>query len=243
MTKPIRVYMHVNDMPGAWNVLEGQMNRMAESGLLDVAERVVLCTNGTPSNFDAAKTALSEFDNVEFVHVSDTYQKFEYPTLHKLKQDCDSAEEDFYICYLHLKGLTRPNDANVQDWRDYMEHWNIDKWKDCVEALDDECDTVGTNFIESPWPHYSGNFWWSRASYIKRLDSLVDPDNLSWGQPSRYINAILDRGNFRYEHEAWIGNGDPDWYEIDSTPGKTTPGWHFDNRWPRENYAKDEQTA
>ena len=62
MTKPIRVYMHVNDMPGAWSVLESQMNRMAEAGLLDIADRVILCTNGTSSNFDGAKAALAEFE-------------------------------------------------------------------------------------------------------------------------------------------------------------------------------------
>lgn len=241
MSKPIRVYMHINDLPGAWNVLEDQINRMAESGLLDAAERVILCTNGLPQSFEAVKQTLKEFSNIEFAHVADNAIKFEYPTLNKLKQDCDATEEDFYICYLHLKGLTKLNDPNVIDWRNYMEYWNIDRWKECVAALDDDCETVGTNFIETPWPHYSGNFWWSHANYIKRLDPLVDPDNLPWGQPSRYINATLDGGNFRYEHEAWVTSGDPDWYEIDSTPGKTTPGWHFNNLWPEDKYIVKEQ--
>jgi hypothetical protein len=238
----IKIYVHLNDLPGAFELMSEQLTLVSEVGLLDAAAEVVLCTNGNPNSFDAAKQILNkeEYPNVTFVHTSDRTNLWEYPTLDLMKQECDVVrEEEFYICYFHLKGLSRLGDQRVKDWREYMQYWCIERWEDNVKKLDEGIDTVGTNFIETPWPHYSGNFWWARASYIRKLDPLVHPDNLPWGQPSKYINAKLDDGNFRYEHEAWIGSKNPVWAELHSTPGKLVPGWHFENTYSRELYATE----
>lgn len=240
MTRPIRIYMHVNDLPGAWTVLEEQLNRIEESGLLDAAEVLNMCINGKMENFEGVKQALSEYTKIRYVHVATDAQRFEYPTLDFLKRECDATTEDFNICYLHLKGLTRLNDPNVVDWRHFMEYFNIDRWEDCVQRLTLGYDTVGINYIEAPWPHYSGNFWWSHANYVKILDPLVDPNQLPWGQPSKYIDATLDYGNFRYEHEAWIASKRPGWAELAVSPGKNQPGWHFENPWPESNYVVED---
>jgi hypothetical protein len=76
------------------------------------------------------------------------------------------------------------------------------------------------------------------SSYIKnRLSALPNPEkDLKWGTPSPYTGAILDGGNFRYDHEAWIMTAQPKWFEIAKTPGKETPGWHFENLYPESNY-------
>jgi hypothetical protein len=244
MTKPIRIYMHINDLPGAWAVLEEQINRMAESGLIDAAEQITLCANGKSEHFDGAKQALAEFTNLRFVQVAGDAAGFEYPTLDFLQDECEAADQDFYICYLHLKGLkSGPNDVNVQDWRKFMEYWTIDQWEESVKQLDAGNDLVGTNIIEAPWLHSSGNFWWSRASYVKTLDRLQNPSKIKWGTASKYIGVQLDPGNFRYEHEAWIGSKNPKFAEVASTPGKQTPGWHFTNPWPETNYMTETQDA
>lgn len=237
----IKIYVHLNDLPGAFDLMSEQMTLASEVGLLDSAEQVVLCTNGRESSFAAAKEVLNstDFPNVKFVHTSDDTKLWEYPTLDQLKKDCDSTDEEFYICYFHLKGLSRLGDTRVTDWRNYMQYWCIERWEDNVAKLDEGMDTVGANFIEAPWPHYSGNFWWARASYIRKLDPMVHPRDLPWGQPSRYIDAKLDEGNFRYEHEAWIGSKNPVWAELHASPGKQTPGWHFEHTYPRELYATE----
>lgn len=239
----IKVFVHLNDMPGAFELMSEQLTRASESGLLDAADEVFLCTNGNEASFAGAKEVMSEFENVKFVHTSNDYASYEYPTLDFMKKTCDAAEGDFYICYFHLKGLTKRTDPNVLNWRDYMEYWTIDRWEDNVDELNRGVDTVGCNYIESPWPHYSGNFWWSRAEYIRKLDPLPNPRNIEWGKPSRYIDANLDGGNFRYEHEAWIGSKNPVWKELHSTPGKATPGWHFTNLYPKENYVSETSNA
>jgi hypothetical protein len=233
----IKVFMHINDLPGSTDLLSDQLTRANESGLLDAADEWILCTNGKEENFETAKQTLAEFENIKFVHTGNRTDHWEYPTLNYIKQLCDGTDEEFYICYYHLKGLSRLGDQRVTDWRLFMEYWNIERWEDCVDKLDQNYDLVGTNIIEQPWLHSSGNFWWSRASYVRKLEPLVFPDNLPWGTQSKYINATLDGGNFRYEHEAWIGSKQPVWAELGHSPGKETPGWHFDNVYPRELYA------
>ena len=166
----IKVFVHLNDLPGAFDVMSEQLTLASESGLLDAADEVVLCTNGKPESFNGAKEVLAEYENVTFVHTSDSAGNWEYPTLDLLHQECASVpEEECYICYFHLKGLSRPNDAKAVEWRQYLNYWTIERWEDNVKKLDEGMDTVGVDFIEAPWPHYSGNFWWARASYIRKI--------------------------------------------------------------------------
>lgn len=240
MTKPIRVFMHLNDMPGAFDLLGEQLSRMSESGLLDVADKIILCSNGHPDSFMPAQQTIAEYRQCKWYHTSNRTDLWEFPTLDLVKRNCDATlgDEEFNVCYLHLKGLSRLGDQRVIDWRNFMEHYTIDKWEENVAKLDEGYDLVGTNIIEQPWLHSSGNFWWSKSSYIKnKLSALPNPEkDIKWGTPSPYTGAILDGGNFRYDHEAWIGTGEPKWFEIAKTPGKETPGWHFENFYPESNY-------
>jgi hypothetical protein len=234
----IKVFVHLNDLPGAFDVMSEQLTRMSESGLLETADQVFLCSNGKDDNFLPAQGAMIEYPNVKFIHTSNFTNHWEFPTLDMVKRNCDAADENFAVCYFHLKGLSRLNDQRVVDWRHFMEYWTIDRWEDSFNKIKEGYDLVGTNIIEKPWLHSSGNFWWSHADYIKKLEKLPHPDKIQWGTPSKWINAVLDNGNFRYEHEAWVGTGDPKWFEICATPGKDTPGWHFENLYPESNYVQ-----
>lgn len=236
----IKIFMHLNDLPGAHELMSEQLTRLSEHDLLDTADTVFMCTNGNELNFIEAQNVLAEYRNVRFIHTSNRTDLWEYPTLDLVKRNCIAADEEYNIFYFHLKGLSRLGDGRVTDWRHFMEYWMIDHWRDCVEKLESGYDLVGTNIIEQPWLHSSGNFWWSKSSYIKKLDPLQSPEQYAWGSPSKLTGAILDGGNFRYDHEAWIGSGNPTWYEIASTPGKNTPGWHFENNYPESEYARQD---
>lgn len=85
----------------------------------------------------------------------------------------DAQKEDFNFLYLHTKGITRhPLHKSVHDWVNYLCYFNIYKFKKCIDFLK-EYDTVGANLINEPVTHYSGNFWWSKSSYIKKLEKCV----------------------------------------------------------------------
>ena len=152
MTKPIRVFMHLTDLPGAFDLLGEQMTRMSESGLLDAADKVILCSNGNPNSFTPAHHALHEFQHVLWYHTSNRTDLWEFPTLDLVKRNCDATlgDEEFNVCYLHLKGLSRLGDQRVVDWRNFMEHYTINKWEDNVAKLNEGYDVVGTNIIFHP---------------------------------------------------------------------------------------------
>jgi hypothetical protein len=217
-----------------------QMSRLSESGLLDIAKVVHMCSNGHPDNFLPAQEALAEYRQIMWYHTSNRTDLWEYPTLDLLRRNCVAADEsdDFNVLYFHLKGLSRLGDQRVTDWRNFMEYHMIDRWQDCVAKLNEGFDLVGTNMIEQPWLHSSGNFWWSHSGYIKKLQPLTSPEKLPWNTPSPYTGAVYDGGNFRYDHEAWVGTGNPNWFEIASSPGKQTPGWHFENLYPESEYVQ-----
>lgn len=234
----IKVFYHVNELTGAFDLMGEQLSLASESGLLDTIDEFYICINGVNDNFNGAREVMKPYANVKFVHVANDAKQCEYPTLNFMHKTVKEDDTDCVIGYFHLKGLTRLNDPNVIDWRDYLDYWTIEKWAISVEKIKEGYDLVGTNIIEKPWLHSSGNFWWSRAKYIRVLNELVSPSNIPWGTVSPYTGAVYDIGNFRYDHEAWIGSKNPNFFEIDCTPGKAEPGWHFRNRYSRENYVK-----
>jgi hypothetical protein len=241
-------FYHVADLPH-WNeVMTDQMTKMSESGLLDRIDELHVCTNGNASSFIAAQHATKEFDNMHWQHVNQHSLIGEYPTLNVLKNYCDTHTEEFLVMYVHLKSLSGWGDANRQDWRHYMDYWQLERWEDCVRVLQQGYETAGINYNDQSngqndnWPHYSGNFWWARASYIRRLPQLNNPLELQWGTVSKLLHfpdgrgIPLDPGNYRYENEAWVGSGSPAYFELAHSPGKTDHDFHKNHPWPRERF-------
>ena len=69
-------------------------------------------------------------------------------------------------------------DANVrnkiENWVRYLDLYNIHHWKTHVRNLN-SYDTSGCFMIQDP-PHYSGNFWWTKSSHLRKLP-LLDKNN------------------------------------------------------------------
>ena len=88
------------------------------------------------------------------------------------------------------------------------------KYKDAIENLG-YYDTVGVNLQDGP--HYSGNFWWSKSSHIKKLNreigiNYVAPEFWVTSIKSnvRYLGLWLSRVNHyerRYEPNMYIDKG------------------------------------
>lgn len=198
----------MNDMNAGMDITKEQINKIIKSDLINNAE-FYFVTNYNPENYNWLKDELKNFKNVNFLYLNARPDDFEIPTLEKLKQVCDETEEEFYVSYIHTKGVTfynKPNNQFVTEWRHLLEYFTIEKWKDCVTALT-YTETSGINYTTHPWLHYSGNFWWARSSYIKKLPPI-----------KRRINPLNDQSQFnghtkgwpfRWDAEAWIGIARP----------------------------------
>ena len=113
---------------------------------------------------------ISLFDDpkIKIVNHSNNLELYEVFTLEKIYKDC--KKENFKFLYLHTKGIRfNGKSIYVNDWIEYMCYFNIYLNQKCIDLLNDN-DSVGVNLIDIPVLHYSGNFWWSKSSYIRKLD-------------------------------------------------------------------------
>jgi hypothetical protein len=243
----IKFYLHVPELNN-WQMVFAEMAEcMYTSGLIEGADKIVLCMNGRKENMDPIVSILQQnSDKIEVCYVNANAGKWEWPSINKLKEDIDASEtEDDYIGYAHLKGLSRPDptDKMASDWRHMLSYFIIEKWKDNIDLLSQGYETSSINWTDAPWPHYSGNFWWARSNYIRRLSKIQDPSTIAFGSVSRYLPqlppVVLDSGNYRYEHEAWIGSNKPRHAELFASPGRTDQSYHYRFEYPPTNYRKD----
>jgi hypothetical protein len=152
-----------------------------KSGLSDIANHIHIGVTGSQEIENPFSNSVVAKNNPDL---------WEGPTLMALN-DFANNSSPHSILYFHTKGITHPS-KNIKDWRNMMEYFCIERWRDCLRGLE-EFDTVGCNFsdetLDGSNPHYSGNFWWARSEYIKTCDK-------KW----------LNTGN-RVDQECWIGTG------------------------------------
>lgn len=204
----IKVFSHMNDMGAGINITKEQVSKIIDSGLINAAE-FYFVTNYDQKNYDWLKEDLKEYKNINFLNLNARPDDWEMPTLEELKKHCDESDEDFYVLYIHHKGAHYQDKSNFQfvtEWRQLLEYFNIEKWRDCVAALD-KTETAGINFTTQPWKHYSGNFWWARSSYIKKLPKIKRRSNPA-DERSQFGNYTKG-WNYRWDAESWIGMADP----------------------------------
>jgi hypothetical protein len=170
-------------------ILKEQIDKIIGSGLYDHSLGVFCCAIGSEKEQEKYLKLISKHKKLFPTKITDVNIQ-EQLTLNVLHEVRHHNMIDCAIFYLHTKGVTaeKQHVSNVRDWRVYMEYYNIVLWKDMLLALD-EYDVVGVNFKTKPWPHFSGNFWWSTVEYISSL-------------PSPVINT-------RSDSESWIGINNP----------------------------------
>ena len=127
----------------------------------------------------------------------------EYYTLNLLRENCIKEEEDFYVLYLHTKGVSdrhqnKETQLKINSWVNYLLYFNINYYKYILSNIDNysvigvdlngnNCNNYYKNFknlnelvekegLMGPnYPYcYGGNFWWSKSDYIKNISECED---------------------------------------------------------------------
>lgn len=156
------------------------------SGLYDHIHTIYCGVLGEKENLNK----ILELDpKINILFHSDDMALHEIATLNKLLEytvsDDIKNNEEWYLLYLHTKGVTKPNNRNVCDWIDYMLYFLVEKYETCLENLN-LYDCVGVNLQTFPHLHYSGNFWWSKKSFIKNLDKC---EYVNYNSPEFWITS------------------------------------------------------
>jgi hypothetical protein len=212
------IYIHICCINNWKDVLHVLYFNIKSSGLHDVVTRIKCNALCDPESKQDVENYFSEWlltdAKLELLGIMCDLSLYETPTinlLHKHAIDTEDAD-NFNVLYLHTKGVTRIN-VNVDDWVKYMIHFNVHKYKTCMEYLTThEYDTVGVNLSTTPSTHYSGNFWWAKSSYLKKLkrceyehynspEFWLTKDNL--GNFSSLWQSDVNHYNQRYEEHKY----------------------------------------
>lgn len=215
MSKKIAIFYHLYQV-GEWaEIYTNQIIRLQVSGLYDAADYIFVNVNGNQEMpFHLAKVH-------NFHHNKSNDQSTEFYAIKALYDY--SCIQDSHVLFLHGKGVTwttmekkqDPSNLilieNVKHWRNYLEHFNIDRWRDCINLLNDY-DCVGTEWVgQSVFshgtyniPHYAGGIWWANSDYIKTLNPNFITNNLVIG---------------RFATELWIGTNNPNYYNFWNSGG------------------------
>ena len=146
-----------------------------------------------------------------------------------------SETQEFYALYFHNKGASYSKGINNNEefewkrvlcarWRMLMNYFCLYKWNVAVNALAEGYDAYGilqrTNFK----PHFSGNFWWTKSSVIRKAQMIDDCYTMD-----RY-NAefwLLDQSNLKIYSPYKRGLLLKVKYENNNY--KLLPWWHLSN--------------
>ena len=159
------IFLHIAKMGEYQEVFDEIINKIIESKLNQNVEKIFLSVVG--NGFDLI---LPKINNI-IIYQSDNIKLGELHTLNKLIDFC-KFNENYNVLYLHSKGVSKGNEC-INDWREYMIYFNIEKWEECIKILK-EYDACGVDLRSKPALHYSGNFWWATSNHINTLSKISD---------------------------------------------------------------------
>lgn len=204
----IYIYIHICCINNWKNTFLNLYLNIKNSGLYNIIKGIK-CNILSANKLDVLFFNNLNDSKIEVIGIDNDLNLYETPTINLLYDH--ALSEDFYVLYIHTKGV-KHNDTNrnVTDWINYLTYFNIQKYDTCIKSLL-EYDTVGVNLNTYNCPtHYSGNFWWSKSEYIKKLEKCIynnynSPEFwLTEKKIGKYLslwNSNIDHYNERYaEH-------------------------------------------
>lgn len=184
----VKIYYHIYATDGVESIIDEQLSLISN------------CIN-VPYTLDIGISIPSE--NVSIENILNVVYKYtskirdvrawgnEFVTIDLIEKDKDKFGDSDYILYLHTKGASKINDANyskLEDWRHFMNYFNIEKCIDVFKIFQkSDFNTYGVHYISSNSPHYSGNFWWAKASYLKTINTEHINKNIRFDAEVKYL--------------------------------------------------------
>lgn len=189
------IFIHGACLPRCKERLLQYLDIITKSGLIENVKYIFICLVGPGKiTFYDEIMKYNKHNNISLNKASDQLEDYELPTL-KFMCQFSKNNPEYNILYLHTKSIKTEINLCIEDQIQYMLYFNIVKWKDCLHKLIDH-DTCGVDLRNKPVLHYSGNFWWSRASNINSLPPINEFNDLK-----KYPNPL---NSLRHNQEFWI---------------------------------------
>lgn len=164
-------YYHILLINNWKEIVTEQLTLMKRSGLYNAVDQVKIGALG--GSGEELEDYIKDYKKCSIAYCSTDIKEYEFATLDLLYKD-SVKEKPFYGVYFHVKGVSFPKITGGKYWRDYMNEYNLNQWKEAVKKLRKGYDLCGVKLItpqdKHHFPlHYSGNFFWFKSTYIKKL--------------------------------------------------------------------------
>ena len=154
-------------------ILNFMLETIKSSSLIDKLDYIYIINIGKPLDYNQLTT---NHYKINLINYSNNSEMFEFPTIN-LIHTFSKFHNNTNVLYMHTKGASYEEEYDyIRDWREFMLYFLVEKNKFCFDCLD-FYDTIGSNYLDHPRPHYSGNFWWAKTNYIRTLPSVKLNDN------------------------------------------------------------------
>ena len=188
MSKKLTIFWHISQLEHWVEVVKDQLITLRTSGLLERCDYIYVGFLGEKIKIN---WLLEESTKISIIAHDSFFKHYERLTINALVDYCNGKNnptnewQEEYILYIHSKGLTRGRtNNNVNKWRKFMEYFLIENFEKVLPFLE-HFDVVGCNAInhgtlkskvhdESHHIHFSGNFWWSKKSFLKNQKKLSE---------------------------------------------------------------------
>jgi hypothetical protein len=192
-------------------VVEEQL-LLLEKGLITKTKKLIIFITKYNENNDSLNNLLLKFNkNDKFILITspdNLYEKFAINNYKKYINDTD-----YYLYYFHTKGIKPSNDPLINIFasrRKILNFYTLEKFLINIKLLE-TYDAVGCSLHLYPKKHFSGNFWWSKSSYLNSLsdinDKYLSPEMyVLSNNECNYISLKNDTNNILFEN--YIFNSD-----------------------------------
>lgn len=165
------IFFHVYLKNDFSHILLNKFKKFKASGLYEKANKIYLTLFGDIEQHQEFLSDLKDlYIKIEYVNITNKEFNNEADTLNFMIKKAEGYEKNTPMLYVHTKGAsyTHPNiKKNINAWVRYLDLYTINKWEECVDALENN-DAAGGFYVEDP-KHFQGNFWWANSSYLKNL--------------------------------------------------------------------------
>ena len=212
--RKVIIFIHVCWTNNGPDILKDQILTLQQSTIYSYIDIIYIGIVGLKHEDSSFLEDIDAENKIKILYQIEEIYYYELKTIQEIKLYCDQQfhkNEEAYILYIHTKGVRQAgNHEVIESWRKMMEYFLIEQGIYCINNLE-YVDAIGNNIINdcgdqkelcSVHPehcyHFSGNFWWSKSSYIHKL-------------PLLHINEMLlqqyyseNNLNYRFQAENWI---------------------------------------
>jgi hypothetical protein len=207
----VHIYYHIYAIDGVESIIDEQLSLIKKHFDFPYILNVGISIAEDNTSIDYI---INKFEKIRDVRSRGN----EFVTLDLIEKDKEKFGDSDYILYIHTKGASKQNLENVVSWRHLMNYFNIEKYKNIFKIFEKTSyNTYGVLLTDvgNFKLHYSGNFWWSKASYLKtikmdgvkknRFNAEIDyiQNGMDWKPYSPYNSEVTNHYPILFKREEY----------------------------------------